>query len=610
MEETVGKLWDRFITRVAEQRHPAAAVHLEEVGRHVAIVFRALGGDPALRVAPAVSVRHGARRRLLARLAGTGERWTPAARSPDALRLPGTIAEFASRERNRELYVWLAALAAYLGELPPGTHPGIGNQDATRRLLTQWPGLAPLYRRLVAAHLAARPVPASLPDAQAALESAIRAALVEPGAVHAFPPAPAPEWPVPLWVVTRAAGESACGSAAPPAPAGEPPAPPAADRRREAHAATRVAHERRSDGILMRFRAESLLTIGEYVRVNRAEDDEPDRDPGAAARDLDQVTLAAGTTAAASRVRFDLDLPSAAEDDVPLSDGIPLPEWNHRRGVLEADRVRLKEMLPRDARPAGLPERLRPLAMRLRRQFAALQPARHWNRARLDGPEIDVDAAVRAATDWRRGIAAENVYQACDRRERDLACLVLADLSLSTDAWVSGEHRVIDVVRDGLLLLGETLAATGDRFALCGFSSVRRSNVRFLRLKAFDERFGASVRGRLLAIKPGFYTRMGAAIRHATALLEPQPAARRLLMIISDGKPNDLDRYEGRYGIEDTRQAILAARGRGVRPFCVTVDREGGSYLPHVFGAQGFVIIRRPEELPQRLTGLYADLTR
>jgi nitric oxide reductase NorD protein len=165
------------------------------------------------------------------------------------------------------------------------------------------------------------------------------------------------------------------------------------------------------------------------------------------------------------------------------------------------------------------------------------------------------------------------------------------------------------VIRDSLLLFGDALAATGDRFALYGFSSVRRDNVRFHLLKGFDERYDDRIRGRLAALKPGFYTRMGAAIRHATAILSTRRTARRLLLILTDGKPNDLDKYEGRYGIEDTRMAIIEARRLGLTPFCVTIDETAGDYLPHLFGAAGYVVVHDAAMLPRVLPSLYARLT-
>jgi nitric oxide reductase NorD protein len=240
-----------------------------------------------------------------------------------------------------------------------------------------------------------------------------------------------------------------------------------------------------------------------------------------------------------------------------------------------------------------------------------LDPHNVWQRGQPDGPEIDIDAYLRFAADRAagNGIAADGLYKELRSGDRDLACLLLADLSLSTDTWIDNFHRVIDVIRDSLFLFGESLAATGDRFGIYGFSSRRRDPVRVHTLKAFDEPYGGAVRGRIQAIRPGYYTRMGVALRHGTELLRVQPANRRLLLLLSDGKPNDIDKYEGRYGIEDTRHAVQAARRLGLQPFCVTVDEKGNDYLPHLFGADGYVVIRKPSELPRRLPLLYARLT-
>jgi nitric oxide reductase NorD protein len=268
-------------------------------------------------------------------------------------------------------------------------------------------------------------------------------------------------------------------------------------------------------------------------------------------------------------------------------------------------------MLATEAPPCPLPEHLRRTARRLRDQFQALAPARTWLRGRPDGQDIDLDAYLRFATDRRAGAQADGgrLYRDMRSGARDLACLLLADLSLSTDTWIDDRGRVIDAIRDSLFLFGESLAATGDRFAMLGFSSRRRDPVRVHRIKGFDERYGPAVRGRINAIKPGYYTRLGAGIRHAAKRLALEPAGRRLLLILSDGKPNDLDKYEGRWGIEDTRHAIQEARRQGLEPFCVTIDPQANDYLPHLFGTGGYVVIHRPAELPSRLPLLYARLT-
>ncbi len=644
MEEVVGKLWHRFITRAAGGHYPAAAVSLKDVERVVGVLFRALGGDSGLRVAAATDDTHGARRSLLARIAGADERIARARMDITTLRLPAQIDALPERALNRDLYLWLAAQAAGHAQADDVAEPAAAahaegmqaapsaatdddasaelqrNQRATLCALQRWPGLEPRYRRLVDAVLRQRPDPAKLPAPEAERERLIRRALQVPGSVlalPALPPKALPTQPVLLWLSDfggAANGQAGTGAGAESADGGNS-RPGDGDTARQAHRVERVEQPQEKHGMLMIFRAESLLSVAEFIKVNRSSDDEPDDNAADAAANLDHLSLARDEERIATKVRFDLDLPSAAEDDVVLGEGIPLPEWDYRKSLLREDHVRLIELTAsaRDPRaaPTPLPPHLRRTARRLHRQFAALQPGRRWLKAQTDGSELDVDAVVRAATDRATGQhPSDQLYLSLEKRERDLACLALADLSLSTDAWISSEARVIDVIRDSLLLFGEALSATGDRFALCGFSSVKRANVRFHRMKDFDQRFDDRVRGRVMAIKPGYYTRLGAAIRHATSMLEKQTAARRILLILSDGKPNDLDLYDGRYGIEDTRVAIIEARSRGIVPFCVTIDREGAGYLPHLFGPAGFAVIRKPDELPARLPMFYAQLTR
>jgi nitric oxide reductase NorD protein len=137
---------------------------------------------------------------------------------------------------------------------------------------------------------------------------------------------------------------------------------------------------------------------------------------------------------------------------------------------------------------------------------------------------------------------------------------------------------------------------------------VRRA-VRILELKRFGEPWNDAARQRVLGIRPGFYTRMGAAIRHGTQRLAERGERQRLLLILSDGKPNDLDHYEGRHGLEDTRHAVHEARQAGLTPFCVTIDREANAYLPRLFGAQGFALVHRADQLARALTQVYLRLT-
>lgn len=611
MEEYVGGLWHKLVTRAAEQRHAQAAITLEEIGKTAGIFFRALGGDPGLNLSATSATRHGARRRWLERIAGSGEKAELAWRDGETLRLPERIDLFPERSLNRDLYLWLVALSAV--EVESSLSWIVSSQDATLATLARFPGLVPRYNRLVEALLPLRYPLEQLPGDEAACERAIRQALLQPGSVAALPHAKRPFQPVPLWPhPTPPAGKSGRTAAGDGSPERDATSKDVAHSRRK-HVAEQTEMPDGKDGFLMLFRAESLFSWTEYIKVNRPQDDEEDAaNASLAAEDMDTLTVARDARTSAAKLRFDLDLPSAGEDDVILGDGIALPEWDWKKQRMQPDYCRLQEMVARQAEPCELPQSLRRVARRLRSQFQSLAPTRSWLKAQPDGSEIDLDAWLQYETGRLGGLpsAERGLYRAQVNPQRDLACLLLADFSLSTDAYASDHARVIDVIRDSLFLFSEALSATGDCFAMYGFSSLKRNHVRLHRLKQFEEKYDGTVRGRIAAIKPGYYTRMGAAIRHSTALLSQQPHNQRLLLLLTDGKPNDLDRYEGRYGIEDTREALREARSAGVRAFCVTIDTEANDYLPHLFGTGGYAVIHKPEELPRELPLLYAQMTR
>ncbi len=609
MEEYVGSLWHRLITRAAQRHYPNAAVTLADMEKTAGLLFRAFGGDPGLRVTAAAASRHRARRHWLARVAGLGEKTALPCRDAETLQLPPELALFPQRELNRDLYFWLIALAAAHDAIDRDAPWQQQNQQATVWTLARYPGLQRRYRALASAALTLRIPPEQLPPAEAAPEIQLRQALLDPGSVLNWLPAVRPLQPVPLWLYpapVRTATKPPSHSRPAPFSSVHP-----AQSDRQRRRAERVDLPERKSSFLAPFRAESLLSWAELVRVNRPTDDDPDADAARAANDMEMISVTCDGDQTASRVRFDLDLPSASADDSPVGPGIPLPEWDYRQRVLRPNFCTVQERLARCAPLCELPVALRRDAQRLRRQFEILRPGHGWRRAQPEGEELDLDAWVRHTADSvgnsfgnERGL-----YRQRARQERDFACLLLADLSLSTDAWVNNKGRVIDVIRDSLFLFAEALAATGDRFGLYGFSSCQRQQVRVQRIKTFGERYTAAIRGRINAIKPGYYTRMGAAVRYAAGLLNRQSAARRLLLLLTDGKPNDLDHYEGRYGIEDTRMALLEARREGLHPFCVTIDQDAGDYLPYLFGKNGFVLIRNPEELPRQLLRLYTQLT-
>jgi nitric oxide reductase NorD protein len=247
-------------------------------------------------------------------------------------------------------------------------------------------------------------------------------------------------------------------------------------------------------------------------------------------------------------------------------------------------------------------ERHATLLRRVRRDFERLRPRREILRGQLDGSDLDLDAYVTATADARAGASPDGRLYLADRRmRRGAAIFLLVDVSASTDSWVAGDRRVIDVERDALLIVGEALAALGDAHAIFAFRGEGAGGVEVLPLKRFSDRAGPHVRNRIAALEPDGFTRVGAAIRHATALLSREPATQRILLLLSDGRPNDVDLYEGRYGLEDTRQAFGETRLQGIHSFCLTVDRAAPDYAARVFGRGGYAMLRHPERLPEVL---------
>ena len=288
-----------------------------------------------------------------------------------------------------------------------------------------------------------------------------------------------------------------------------------------------------------------------------------------------------------------------------LPSGIAYPEWDYRIGAYRTPGaiVRTPEPALGDAAWASETlERHAALVATIRRRFEALRARRVRLRRRADGDEIDLEACVEDAADFRAGLArSERLYQAQRPARREMAISLLIDVSGSTDSWVSGSRRTIDVEREALLLVCIALESMRERYAVLAFSGEGPGAVSVRSIKAFGEHHGPEVSRRIAALEPERYTRVGAALRHAAALLMREPARHRLLLLLSDGKPNDVDHYEGRYGVEDMRQAVLEAKLQGIFPFCLTVDRAAAGYLPAVFGPAQYALLPRPELLPTAL---------
>jgi nitric oxide reductase NorD protein len=344
------------------------------------------------------------------------------------------------------------------------------------------------------------------------------------------------------------------------------------------------------------------------VAVDRPSDDSEEHDPEAA-DELDDMVLSERKGRPASRFRFDLDLPPEAMDETALAGALTYPEWDFRSACYRDDHCRvLAAMAQRELVPPAQDAATRALVRQVRRQFEALRPLREPQRGQIDGPDLDLDAVVRRQADLAAGgSGSDRIHLASRPQAHDLAVTTLMDVSLSTDSWFD-DLRVLDVEKQALTVFAHGLAACGDRHEILTFTSRRRDWVRIETVKRFDEAMGPAVEARIAALKPGYYTRIGTAIRHAAAGLKARPDRRKLLLVLTDGKPNDIDHYEGRFAMEDTRMAVIEARRAGICVFAVTVDRESRAYIPHLFGRNGHAVVSRLDRLPAALPAIYRAL--
>jgi nitric oxide reductase NorD protein len=364
----------------------------------------------------------------------------------------------------------------------------------------------------------------------------------------------------------------------------------------------------RSPFILNRF--EKILAMAEMVNVDRPTDDKDDGDKDAA-RDLDEITLGRRKERPSSKFRFDLDLPPEAVDPRSIEAEIAYPEWNFRKADYMPSYCRVVTGTAAEDPSGGrTSDEMKGLIRKVRRQFEILRPRQEILKAQLDGAELDLDALVRMRADLAAGgEGTDRIHLLSRPQGHDLAVTILVDVSLSTDAWFDN-RRVLDVEKEALLVLAHGLSACGTNHSILTFTSRRRAWVRVETVKAFGEPMSEEVDRRIAGLKPGYYTRIGAAIRHASAELAGQPNRRRLLLILTDGKPNDIDHYEGRFALEDSRKAVAEVRRMGTSVFAVTVDKDARSYLPSMFGRNGFAVVGDIGKLPQALPVIYRGLTR
>lgn len=317
-----------------------------------------------------------------------------------------------------------------------------------------------------------------------------------------------------------------------------------------------------------------------------------------------------------AEINFEGELGDLDGGFVP-EEGIPYDEWDVRtQSYLRAHCWLLPSRAPRAENEAAVAEEARAVLSRRRREvrslearFARVERARRWRSRQPDGAEIDIDALIdRYAALAAGNTGPEKLHMAKRPHTPSLAVMILLDTSLSTDAWIGGK-RVLDITKEATVVLGAALAPLPIHVGISAFYSNTRRDCRFLEVKSFRDSWTAA-HSRLARLAPTGYTRIGPALRHGTSVLKSMDARRKLLLLISDGKPTDFDRYEGRHGVGDVRQAVREGQRAGVRISALALDPTARRYLPQMFGPSGFHVLHDTRDLVLSLGALCVELSK
>jgi nitric oxide reductase NorD protein len=285
-------------------------------------------------------------------------------------------------------------------------------------------------------------------------------------------------------------------------------------------------------------------------------------------------------------------------------------EWNYRKRSYKEG---FCKVYPQTLLKTDLPyykktlKKHKSTLMSLRKMLTSVNNKFRMQRRQPQGDSFDIDAVTDLFVDIKSGFTpSEKIYLSKRKKEKDLSILLLLDTSLSSDSYAAG-NRVIDVEKQASILFGEILEEFNIDFSINSFHSKTRNYSTFLTIKDFDEPWQRA-KFKIGAVEPSGYTRIGAALRHAGALLDLRNTKNKWVLLLSDGKPNDYDRYEGRYGINDVKQALRELNERQINSYALAIEAQAKYYLPQMFGQNHYEILTNPVELIQALAKLYEKI--
>jgi nitric oxide reductase activation protein len=337
---------------------------------------------------------------------------------------------------------------------------------------------------------------------------------------------------------------------------------------------------------------------------------------GEQAGEREKMVAADGKSAGSSKMSMQRT-PTQEQGGQSSDKGKPYPEWDYREGRYKRNWSWVQEKPLAESNLAEANRLMTQYALALKRLKKAIQaqkPTRLAPRVRqFDGDDIDLNAVVGYVSEQRAGMSPQPaIYRRREIKQRDVSVTLLADMSTSIMQHLpEGGGRLVDRIRAGVLLFAESMEEVGDAYSIAGFCSKYRDNVSYYTIKDFDEPLTIQIKSVIGGMSGRLATRMGAAIRHATSRFHGVESRRRLLLILSDGRPEDYDDGgDRRYLHEDTRMAVKEAMAAGVHPYCITVDTMANQYLPQIFGRGHYLVLDHINSLPNKLPEIYLRLRR
>ena len=591
-EESIGKAWDKYLHKKVYKFHEEQRVYFSDINKSLNLFHHLLGGDQGKDLQVTDKRNVNTSRTLLEKISFLGKEFFLTWQDEKSIYLPASFAYFDSKEQNEMLYYWLIAMATRVDVTKENLLSE--NTTAVSYLTKRYNGFEIFYN--TATDYLSKEFEQLL--SLKSLNKQEEKDLTD-------------NYPNPMWIypsmslgnvqknledeeeenLQREKDEEKID---------------ALEMKKEAN---QLDDKHETDGFLA-FLPESLMSIFEQVNVDRMEDDSFDEDALYHAEDLDEITIGKKQANLSARVKLDLDLQPDMTEIYPLGKGHLIDEWDYTKSEYLINYVRIKPQVAVNVTPMELSKRLNKTVRKIQTQLDLLELDRVKNDRLPYGDEINMDAWIEYSSHQNKSMHHQNFYTTFEKKTRDMATLILADVSLSTEGGITQDVRIIYVIKDGLMVFSEALEKLQDKFAIYSFSSLQNKKVYFNIIKNFQDKYSDLIRGRIDNMKPQYYTRLGAAIRESAKILDKQQSANKLLLIISDGKPNDEDRYDGRYGIEDTKKAIEEVKKKGITPFCLTVDLDAKEYLSYLFGRNGYAVVRDGQKLPKVLPEVYINLTK